>query len=62
MNERLPEFSKFADAKTAQIDGDPFYLNWVDWDNDRHMEGWMPYMNVGVDSGGSGSPLELTMF
>jgi hypothetical protein len=49
-NERLPEFSKFADAKTAQIDGDPFYLNWVDWDNDRHMEGWMPYMNVGVDS------------
>ncbi len=49
-NERLPVFSKFADATTAQIDGDPFYLNWVDWDNDRHMEGWMPYMNVGVDS------------
>lgn len=49
-NERLPEFSKFADATTAQIDGDPFYLNWVDWDNDRHMEGWMPYMNVGVGS------------
>ena len=49
-NERLEIFSKFADAKMAQIDGDPFYLNWVDWDNDRHNEGWGPYMNVGVDS------------
>ncbi len=49
-NDRLPGFSKFSNATTAQIDGDPFFLNWVDWDNDRHMEGWMPYMNVGVDS------------
>ena len=49
-NERLPVFSKFADATMAQIDGDPFSLNWVDWDNDRHREGWMPYMNIGVDS------------
>jgi hypothetical protein len=49
-NDRLPEFPKFADATMAQIDGDPYYLNWVDWDNDRHMEGWMPYMNVGVAS------------
>jgi len=45
----FPVFSKLADATLAQIDGDPLYLNWVDWDNDRHMEGWMPYMNVGVD-------------
>ena len=45
-----PEFSQFADARMAQIDGDAFDLNWVDWDNDRHMEGWSPYMNVGVDS------------
>lgn len=49
-NERLPIFSKFADAAAAQIDGDPFYLNWVDWDNDRHNEGSIPFMNVGVDS------------
>ncbi len=49
-NERLPVFEKFADATMAQIDGDPFSLNWVDWDNDRHREGWMPYMNIGVDS------------
>jgi hypothetical protein len=49
-NKELPEFSKFADATTAQVDGDPFNLNWVDWDNDRHYEGWGAYMNLGVKS------------
>jgi hypothetical protein len=49
-NNRHPEFAQFADASMSQIDGDHFDLNWVDWDNDRHMEGWSPYMNVGVDS------------
>jgi hypothetical protein len=49
-NRTLPEFAKFADATTSQIDGDAFNLNWVDWDNDRHNEGWGPYMNLGVDS------------
>ena len=49
-NMRHPEFLQFADATMSQIDGDHFDLNWVDWDNDRHMEGWSPYMNVGVDS------------
>jgi hypothetical protein len=49
-NDRLSVFPRFSDAVTAQIDGDPFYLNWVDWDNDRHMEGRMPWMNLGVES------------
>jgi glycosidase len=49
-NRMLPEFAKIADAATNQIDGDAFNLNWVDWDNDRHNEGWGPYMNLGVDS------------
>lgn len=49
-NRLLPMFPKIADATMAQIDGDAFNLNWVDWDNDRHMEGWSPYMNLGVDS------------
>jgi hypothetical protein len=35
-NRELPEFSKFSDATTSQIDGDAFNLNWVDGDNDRH--------------------------
>jgi hypothetical protein len=45
-----PEFAQVADAATARIDGDPFNLSWVDWDNDRHQEGWGAYMNLGVDS------------
>jgi len=49
-NARLDVFPKFADASMSQIDGDAFNLNWVDWDNDRHNEGWSPYMNLGVDS------------
>jgi hypothetical protein len=49
-NKLLPEFKDFADATTDQIDGDPFNLNWVDWDNDRHNEGNGGYMNLGVPS------------
>jgi hypothetical protein len=49
-NRLLPMFPKIADATMSQIDGDAFDLNWVDWDNDRHHEGWQPYMNLGVDS------------
>src|SRR2546421_4694168 len=52
-NKRLPEFKNFADATTDQIDGDPFNLNWVDWDNDRHNEGNGGYMNLGVPSWGN---------
>lgn len=49
-NVHIPVFSQVSDATTSQIDGDPYYVFWVDWDSDRHREGWMPYMNVGVDS------------
>jgi hypothetical protein len=49
-NNRHPMFSEIADAATKRIDGDPFNVDWVDWDNDRHREGWMPYMNPGVAS------------
>jgi hypothetical protein len=38
------------DAATQRIDGEAFDLDWVDWDNDRHQEGWLAYMNLGVDS------------
>ena len=49
-NRLLSVYSRFSDGGTAQIDGNPYYLDWVDWDNDRHMEGWMPWMNLGVSS------------
>ena len=49
-NRRGAEFARFADAATSRIDGDRFDITWVDWDNDRHQEGWLSYMNLGVDS------------
>src|SRR5207248_2541469 len=49
-NRRLPNFAQFADAATERVDGDRFDLNWVDWDNDRHQEGFGAYMNLGVES------------
>jgi len=49
-NRRQKEFRNVADAATYRIDGDRFDLDWVDWDNDRHQEGWLSYMNLGVDS------------
>src|SRR2546430_12730987 len=49
-NRKLANLANFADGATARIDGDPFNLNWVDWDNDRHQEGFGVYMNLGVDS------------
>ncbi len=48
-NTELPDYTEFASAHTRQIDGNAFNLSWVDWDNDRHDEGWGRYMNVGVD-------------
>ncbi len=48
--QHLDVYPRVADAATAQIDSDPFELNYVDWDNDRHFEGGMSYMNLGVDS------------
>jgi len=47
-NRRQGAFHQVADGATARIDGDEFSLNWVDWDNDRHQEGWLAYMNLGV--------------
>ena len=49
-NKKLPMYAGIADGLTAKIDGDELDLNWVDWDNDRHQEGWLAYMNLGVDS------------
>lgn len=49
-NDNLSDFSQFSDATTQDVDGNDFDLDWVDWDNDRHNEGWGKYMNLGVDS------------
>jgi hypothetical protein len=49
-NRRQPVFHQIRDGATARIDGDAFDLDWVDWDNDRHQEGWLAYMNLGVSA------------
>jgi hypothetical protein len=49
-NRRQPVFARVADAVAERRDGDRFDLNWVDWNNDRHQDGWLAYMNLGVES------------
>ena len=49
-NRRQPMFKAVQDAVVHKVDGDVVDLNWVDWDNDRHQEGWAAYMNLGTDS------------
>jgi hypothetical protein len=49
-NRNQPAFARVADAFTTKLDGDRLDLNWVDWDNDRHQDGWLSYMNLGVGS------------
>ncbi len=49
-NRKLPGWARLADALTHKVDGNEVPLDWVDWDNDRHQEGWLGYMNVGVKS------------
>ena len=49
-NREQPVWSKIASGATYKIDGDLYNLNWVDWNNDRHQDGWLTYMNLGADS------------
>lgn len=49
-NKKLPIYSKLASAITKKIDGNDYNLDWVDWSNDRHDDGWLAYMNLGADA------------
>jgi len=49
-NRHQPAFARVAGAFATKVDGDRVDLNWVDWDNDRHQDGWLSYMNLGVDA------------
>jgi hypothetical protein len=49
-NRKLAIWPQIAAGAVEKIDGDPMPINWVDWDNDRHMDGWLNYMNLGVDA------------
>ncbi len=49
-NRKQPVWPKIASGATHKIDGDIYNLNWVDWNNDRHQDGWLTYMNLGDDA------------
>jgi hypothetical protein len=48
-NRKQPAWPSIASGATSKIDGDVYNLNWVDWNNDRHQDGWLAYMNLGED-------------
>jgi hypothetical protein len=48
-NRRQPEWPQIAGGATYKLDGDLYNINWVDWNNDRHQDGWLTYMNLGAD-------------
>jgi hypothetical protein len=49
-NRKQPVWSRIASGVTQKVDGDRYDLNWVDWNNDRHQDGWLTYMNLGADA------------
>src|SRR5256885_16444231 len=49
-NRRQPVWPAIAGGATDKIDGDLYNVNWVDWNNDRHQDGWLTYMNLGADA------------
>ncbi|MBX6332531.1 MAG: hypothetical protein IRY91_11850 [Gemmatimonadaceae bacterium] len=48
-NTKLPIWPRIAAGVTKKIDGNVYDLDWVDWNNDRHQDGWLRYMNLGAD-------------
>lgn len=48
-NRAQPIWKSIASGATHKLDGDIYNLNWVDWNNDRHQDGWLTYMNLGED-------------
>ncbi|HEX4683121.1 MAG TPA: hypothetical protein VH277_10445 [Gemmatimonadaceae bacterium] len=48
-NRKQPVWPKIAAGATYKLDGDLYNLNWVDWNNDRHQDGWLTYMNLGAE-------------
>lgn len=47
-NDRLPDYAQVAAGAAVLPGGRPYFLDWVDWDNDRRDEGNSPFMNLGV--------------
>lgn len=48
-NRKQPVWPRIASGAVHKIDGDIYNINWVDWNNDRHQDAWLTYMNLGED-------------
>jgi hypothetical protein len=49
-NRKLAVWPRIAGGATYKLDSDLYNINWVDWNNDRHQDGWLTYMNLGADA------------
>ena len=49
-NRKLASWPTLAAGQTVKIDGNAYDIDWVDWNNDRHQEGWLAYMSLGADA------------
>jgi hypothetical protein len=47
-NAKRDSFLGLQKAQAHFPDGSPYWANWIDWDNDRSLEGWMALMNLGA--------------
>jgi hypothetical protein len=47
-NAKQAGFDRLSEAMAQFPDGNPYWANWIDWDNDRSLETWMALMNVGA--------------
>ncbi len=43
-----PQFREYREALAHWPDGQPSWIDFVDWDNDRAVEAWQPLMNIGA--------------
>jgi hypothetical protein len=47
-NAKRESFPSLSEAQARFPDGSSYWANWIDWDNDRSLEGWMALMNLGA--------------
>jgi hypothetical protein len=47
-NAKQTTFDHLSEAMARFPDGNPYWANWIDWDNDRSLETWMALMNIGA--------------
>jgi hypothetical protein len=49
-NRKQASWKSISAGQTYKLDGNAYDISWVDWNNDRHQDGWLAYMNLGADA------------